>query len=223
MGNILAHAACNSPAVPSMMTKAAAGRPCSCYCAPWSRLWPCIYQLVCILHPIVTQVKLAVLGCELIVCLNCTPLLVLKLQGLIFVLAFHRGSYILVLDPAGASVLSATRCTPARRAHVYGRGLCCGNLTSAPKSMLARGMPAGVARGVVIGVVRGVDTLRWGFSGSHMRCSMKPRRSAGRLMRATFCLMASSATAVATCRRAGGLPTAHRAQHQQGTQAMPVC
>ena len=81
MGNILAHAACNSPAVPSMMTKAAAGRPCSCYCAPWSRLWPCIYQLVCILHPIVIQVKLAVLGCELIICLHCTPLLVLKLQA----------------------------------------------------------------------------------------------------------------------------------------------
>ena len=67
-------------------------------------------------------------------------------------------------------------------------GLCCGNLTSAPKSMLARGVPAGVARGVVIGVVRGVDTFRWGFSGSHMRCSMKPRRSAGRLMRATLLL-----------------------------------
>ena len=56
-----------------------------------------------------------------------------------------------------------------------------------------------------MGVVRGVVAFRWGFSGSHMRCSMKPLRSEGRLMRATPCLMASSATAVATCRRIQGL------------------
>ncbi len=56
-----------------------------------------------------------------------------------------------------------------------------------------------------MGVVRGVVAFRWGFSGSHMRCSMKPFRSEGRLMRATPCLMASSATAVATCGRNRGL------------------
>ncbi len=53
--------------------------------------------------------------------------------------------------------------------------------------------------GVVMGVVSGVDALRWGFSGSHMRYSMNPRRSAGFLMRATPSRNASSATAVATC------------------------